>query len=81
MPNGYGLYDMSGNVWEWCWDWDSSTTPAGGQDPTGKAFGVYRVHHGCCWDDNAVYFARAHRGCDAPGDRGSIVGLRLACRP
>ena len=50
QPNGYGLYDMSGNVWEWCWDWYSDSTPAGGQDPTGPAdSGSNRVGRGGSW--------------------------------
>ena len=49
-PNGYGLYDMSGNVWEWCWDRYSNTTPAGGQtDPQGAGSGASRVIRGGSW--------------------------------
>ena len=43
QPNGYGLYDMSGNVWEWCWDWYKDATPTGGQDPIGVDSGTERV--------------------------------------
>ena len=54
QANKYGIYDMSGNVWEWCWDWYSSSTPSGGQsDPTGAASGANRVMRGGSWEDDA----------------------------
>ena len=81
QPNGYGLYDMSGNVWEWCWNWYSSSTPTGGQDPTGAASGDARVVRGGCWFHDADIAARAFRGHDDPGNRSGDLGLRLVSRP
>ena len=81
QPNGYGLYDMSGNVWEWCWDWYSSSTPTGGQDPTGAASGDYRVFRGGSWFDGAVGAARASRDHSDPDIRSFHLGLRLVSRP
>ena len=81
LPNGYGLYDMSGNVWEWCWDWHSLTTPAGGQDPAGALSGSDRVRRGSSWFYSADDAARAYRDNFKPDSRHSTLGFRLACRP
>ena len=79
--NGYGLYDMSGNVWEWCWDWYSSSTPTGGQDPKGAASGVIRVVRGGGWGIGADNAARAYRSLNSPVIRYYDLGLRLVSRP
>lgn len=82
QANKYGIYDMSGNVWEWCWDWYSSSTPSGGQsDPTGAASGKRRVVRGGSWRDGAFYAARACRYRSNPDGSSRDLGLRLALRP
>ena len=82
QPNGYGLYDMSGNVWERCWDWYSNSTPAGGQtDPKGADFGSDRVDRGGSWNNNIDTVTRAARDLSEPEVIGDLLGLRLVCRP
>ena len=77
--NGYGLYDMSGNVVEWCWDWYDDSIPADGHtDPKGVSSGSLRVIRGGGWLTGTVYAARAVRGSNLPGDRYASLGLRVA---
>ena len=78
--NKYGLFDMSGNVSELCWDWYSTTLP-GGKDPIGAALGQARVNRGGGWISPASYCERATRLSGFPTVSANFLGLRLACRP
>ena len=80
QPNELGIYDMSGNVWEWCLDWYSSSYPTASPvtDPKGSSSGNCRVYRGGSWDCNAAYCRTADRSCNTPSHRYSHLGLRLA---
>ena len=77
LPNAWGLYDMHGNVWEWCLDWyvaDSSGTV----DPGGAASGETLVQRGGSWDYDSWYGRSAVRGSNPPSSRrGNRYGFRL----
>ena len=79
QPNELGLYDMSGNVWEWCEDWSGvySVTPQ--RDPLGAAGGSSQVLRGSCWIGEARYCRVSYRDGSTPGNRFSILGFRLVC--
>jgi sulfatase modifying factor 1 len=81
-PNGYGVYDMAGNLWEWCWDWYSSDyyTSSTGIDPRGPSSGWLRMVRGGSWYTSATATRSAERGVNVPADRGfhSELGFRCA---
>lgn len=80
QPNELGIYDMSGNVWEWCYDWKGTYSSAAQNDPAGPDSASYRVKRGGGWLFNAANCRVSYRAGSTPSFRYDNLGFRLVCQ-
>lgn len=78
QPNAWGFFDMHGNVWEWCLDWDANYLGDSSSDPQGEPVGLYRISRGGSWSTSAIHCRSALRRGSEPNYRRVNLGFRLA---
>ena len=77
-PNELGIFDMSGNVWEWCHDWYNYYSSGRVTDPQGRTTGLYRVQRGGAWNFSSAFCRCTSRAMGAPDNKTRSLGFRIA---
>lgn len=77
-PNTWGIYDMHGNVWQWCSDWDAPYSTGPQKDPVGPVSGQCRIFRGGSWPNQAKLTRSANRAAHVPEFFCDHLGMRLA---